>query len=49
VDEDGSIWSAFKVPALPSSAVVYPDGLIVPIPGALTAEDLLEIAAKLAP
>lgn len=49
VDEDGSIWSSFKVPALPSSAVVYPDGLVVPIPGALTADQILEIAAKIAP
>ena len=30
VDEDGSIWAAFKVPQFPSTAVVYPDGYVVP-------------------
>ena len=44
VDEDGSIWSDFGVPQLPSSVVIYPDGFVTALPGSLTKEQILEIA-----
>lgn len=49
VDEDGSIWAAFNIPQLPSTAMIYPDGYVATLPGSLTKDQLLEIAAKIAP
>ena len=49
MDVDGSLALAFGAPTLPSSAVIYPDGYIAAIPGSLSKEAILEIAAKIAP
>jgi thiol-disulfide isomerase/thioredoxin len=49
VDGDGAISIAFNLPALPSAAVIYPDGYFVTIPGSLSTESILQIAQKIAP
>jgi thiol-disulfide isomerase/thioredoxin len=49
VDDKGAISLAFKLPELPSAAVIYPDGYIATIPGSLSTETILQIAKKLAP
>lgn len=49
VDAKGDISIGFKLPELPSAAVVYPDGYIATIPGSLSTATILQIAQKLAP
>ncbi len=49
VDADGAIARGFNLPELPSAGVLYQDGYIATIPGSLSTERVLEIAAKIAP
>lgn len=46
-DEDGSIWSAFGVPAQPAFAFINDDGTVQTVPGALGTFGILDAAQKL--